>query len=157
VLHLRPLDLEGVEALITASLGAEADDALVHAVHERAGGGPLYVEHLLRDLADRGRLRRDDAGRWTLVDDAAAELPVDLSTLLVSRLDRLPADVADVVQQAAVLGAEVSRVELARLLGDPNKVERAIPVAVAAGIWEVDEDKPERFVFRHALVRDAAY
>ncbi len=157
VLDLRALDLAGVRSLVATLLGGTPSEELVRSLFDRSQGGPLFVEQLVVDLVERGRLDLDDAGRWALTDDRVDELPVDLSTLLVSRLDRLPVDVVDVAQRASVLGNELSCVTLTHLVDEPTAVDRAVPIGSAAGIWEVDADHPDRLVFRHALVRDAAY
>ena len=68
-----------------------------------AEGNPLYAEEYVRMLIDRGHLRHD--GR-PLAAGGRGELPVPESVhgLIAARLDDLPADQKQLLQDAAVLG-----------------------------------------------------
>ncbi len=125
-----------------------------------AEGNPLYAEEYVRMLIDRGHLRHE-GGRWWLM---AADLPVPESVqgLIAARLDDLPSDQKQLLQDAAVLGKVV-------WLG-------ALVAMGGAGRFEVEERlhalerremlRRERrssvggeleYAFRHVLVRDVAY
>jgi hypothetical protein len=78
-----------------------------------------------------------------------------VQALLVARLDRLASDVRSVVQTAAVLGREFEvRVLSAQLRGD-EALPRKVDDAERAAIWSALDAL--RYLFRHALLRDAAY
>ncbi len=157
VVDLRPLEVDGVTTLVTALLGGDANDDLVRLITERSQGSPLFVEHLVTDLTGRGRLDRDAHGLWGLVDSTDDELPVSLSALLISRLDRLPPEVTEVARMASVIGLDVPLAVLASLLDHPADLGATIGIGTAAGIWRMDPDQPDQIAFHHALVRDAAY
>src|SRR5712691_4011985 len=58
---------------------------------ERAGGNPLYLEEVVRDLIATGMLVRDDMA-WRCTEEAAtAQVPSTLHGLLLARVDRLDA------------------------------------------------------------------
>ena len=85
---------------------------------------------------------------------AAAPLPANVRAIFIARLDRLTHDVREVVQGAAVLGREFEVQVLARMLRDqPIRpwVEEAEQAAIWTHLTEV------RYLFKHVLLRDAAY
>ncbi len=86
-----------------------------------------------------------------LTDDII--VPTDVRAVLVSRLDRLEPALRDVVQQASVLGREFELPVLQQMVGE--QVELGLEVAESAAIWQPLTDT--RYLFQHALMRDAAY
>ena len=74
-----------------------------HAPCDGAGGNPLYAEEYVRMLIDRGHLRQD-AGRWRLTAEGELPVPESVHGLIAARLDDLPADQKQLLQDAAVLG-----------------------------------------------------
>jgi tetratricopeptide (TPR) repeat protein len=84
-----------------------------------------------------------------------ATLPTDISAILVSRLDRLNREVREVVQTASVLGREFELRLLSQMLHNdrtlPEKVHHAVEADIFAILTEI------RYIFRHALFREAAY
>jgi class 3 adenylate cyclase/tetratricopeptide (TPR) repeat protein len=153
-LALSGLSREALAALAAAQLGGPADEALLNLLAERADGNPFFAEQILSYLQEEGALSEDSSG-WTLAQERGAFLPDDVHAVLVARLDRLTAEVREVVQTAAVLGREFEvRVLAAMLQNDARlleKVARASEAAIWAAISEI------RYLFRHALLRDAAY
>jgi tetratricopeptide (TPR) repeat protein len=85
-------------------------------------------------------------------------IPATLHDSLMARLDRL-APVKEVAQLGAVLGREVSRDLLAAVagLGDA-RLQAALTQLVAAGLlYQRGEPPATRYLFKHALIQDAAY
>ena len=68
-----------------------------------AEGNPLYAEEYVRMLIDRGHLRHE-GGRWRLAAEATLPVPESVHGLIAARLDDLPADQKQLLQDAAVLG-----------------------------------------------------
>ncbi len=138
---------------VTALLGARGTVVpapLLARVLDRSEGVPLFVEELARLVGD------GDAA-----DTAAAgvAVPATLRELLTARLDRLSPRARETAQLAAVLGREFPRALLeavaardaALLARDMEELGRAGLVLARPGRRE------DGFVFRHALLRDAAY
>jgi len=122
---------------------------------DRAEGNPFFAEQILLYLQEGGRIERAD-GQWRLVgDQPASALPSDVRAIFTARLDRLTGAVKDVVQTAAVLGREFEVRVLAQMLRDdaalPDKVRSAEEEAIWSALSQV------RYIFKHALLRDAAY
>jgi predicted ATPase len=82
-------------------------------------------------------------------------LPVDIRALLVARLDQVSRKVRNVIQTAAVLGREFEVQVLTEMLDDSPEVPEALAQAEQANIWFVTDQ--HRYIFSHALLRDAAY
>ncbi len=150
---LEPLPAADVGQLASQVLGQPAAPILVALLVERAEGNPFFAEQLLFYLRENGLLTASPAG---LAPAGGADaVPLDVRAVLVARIDRLAAQARRVVQTAAVLGREFElRILQAMLAGH---IDVAIPVqeAAAAAIWTALNEM--RYLFRHALLRDAAY
>ncbi|MBK8253889.1 MAG: protein kinase [Polyangiaceae bacterium] len=98
---------------------------------ERAGGHPLFLEELLKELSDSGAIGTQSGGLRLRLDGALA-VPRSLRALIAGRVARLPAELRPVIQGAAVLGEPVPIEVLAVLLGQKvSQVDRS--VAALAG------------------------
>ncbi len=86
---------------------------------------------------------------------AERSLPLDVGAILIARLDSLAQDVRDVVQTASILGREFEVQLLTRMLRGDTDLLQKIAHAEHADIW-IPLDQI-RYIFRHALLRDAAY
>jgi predicted ATPase len=129
--------------------------ALLEILRQRVEGNPFFLEQILRYLQEEGRLEHGPTG-WGIAGDQALEsLPTDISAILVSRLDRLNREVKEVVQTASVLGREFELRLLSQMLHDDKTLPEKIHVAVEADVLSLLTEI--RYIFRHALFRDAAY
>ncbi len=165
------LRLEGLNRAALAALGRERldgalADPLLDLLLARAEGNPFFAEQILLYLRERQQLVEHD-NIWDLTDAlkrAVAErnlpaveaaLPNDVRGVLTARLDRLPPAVKIVVQTAAVLGREFDVRVLASMLRQDAALQDQVAVATRAAIWAAMAEA--RYLFRHALLRDAAY
>ena len=151
-LDLNRLNDEGVRSVAQAVTGGGLSDQLVQFVRERAEGNPFFTEQLVLDLEERGVLVESESG-WDIDPDAAAEVPSGVNAVLIARLDRLAGQVKLVVQTGAVLGREFDVMVLSRMLRAEDSP--AIREAERESIWSALDEL--RYLFRHALLRDAAY
>nr|WP_295658810.1 adenylate/guanylate cyclase domain-containing protein [Polymorphobacter sp.] len=133
---LGPDDMRTLLGAVTVQL----DTATIDGVIERSAGIPLFAEELAALVAVQA-------------DNADARIPATLSDLLMARLGGLGAALP-VAQTAAVLGTECALDLLAKVVGDAESIDGAIARLVATGLIE---PHPTKVVFRHSLVRDAAY
>ncbi|MEZ4404863.1 MAG: AAA family ATPase, partial [Polyangiales bacterium] len=93
---------------------------------ERAGGHPLFLEELLKELSDSGAINTLSGGLRLRLDGAMA-VPRSLRALIAARVARLPAELRGVMQGAAILGAPVPVEVLAAVLGQKvSQVDRVI-------------------------------
>lgn len=120
---------------------------LLERVVAQADGVPLFIEELTRTVLERG-------GR----DDAALTVPATLQASLMARLDRVPV-AKQVAQIASVIGREVPHSLLGEVARVPDSVLRdGLTSLVEAGLMFRRGVSPDIcYMFKHALVQDAAY
>ncbi len=119
---------------------------------ERTDGMPLFVEELTKALLEAG-------GGRTIPTTAEQAIPATLHASLMARLDRLDSSARAVAQAGAVIGREVPH-KLLALVADIGRDELAAALdqlAAAELVLRRDEGESTRYLFKHALVRDAAY
>ncbi|NOT54083.1 MAG: hypothetical protein HOP18_05715, partial [Deltaproteobacteria bacterium] len=158
-LLLHRLEPPQVEGLMTRLAGGKRlpPDVLTHVV-TRADGVPLYVEELTKALLESDLLEeRTDHYRLTRpLSDVA--IPMTLQDSLMARLDRVPA-VREVAQLGAVLGREFAY-EMVHALSviDEQHLRDGLTKLVDAELLHQRGRPPQaKYIFKHALVQDAAY
>ncbi len=144
-----------VSALLEqAVLPAETQQLLL----ERAGGNPLYAEEFVRMLRDRDLL--DEHG--TLRSDAEVPFPESIQALIAARLDTLPQERKQLLQDAAVMG-KVFWAGSVSVMGDrdPREVEQALHELsrkeLVRPARQSSMEGEAEYGFWHLLVRDVAY
>lgn len=155
VIELTGVSPESARTIAVRALGGEMAENLAAWLVEKAEGNPFFVEQLALDLRERGALRRDPAGRWTMAPGDHVQVPTGISAVLAARLDRLTQDVRQVVQSAAVLGREFDVPVLDELLDHDQSLPLKLSLAEQQAIWSALSEM--RYMFRHALLRDTAY
>ena len=143
--RLDELTKKGSERLVRRVLGDSASDALVARLVEQAGGNAFYLEELIR----------------AVVDGKGDRMPPTVLALVQSRLERLEVDARRVLRAASVFGQQFWSGGVTALLGGKGNtstwlaelVEREL-ISRSSSTRFVGEDE---FLFRHALVREAAY
>ena len=160
VLMLSRLSVRHVDELIdlvangTAALPKEA----IEQIRVRADGVPLFIEELTKTVIET-RPVREVSGRFELARPLPPlAIPATLRDSLVARLDRLQPAKA-VAQAGAVLGREFSYELLAAVSRlREGTLRSALDRLGEAGLILPRGAPPEAtYVFKHALVRDAAY
>lgn len=154
-LMLNRLDRAGAAELakeIARGTAVPAD--LVDEIVERADGVPLFVEELTKAVLEAGT-----DGSLAVMAPAALAVPATLHASLMQRLDRLGPTARAVAQVGAVIGREFSHELLAAMAGlDERDLAAALGQLVGAGLVFRRDGSAERgYLFKHALVRDAAY
>jgi class 3 adenylate cyclase/predicted ATPase len=145
-------------AIIARLVGNKALPADVLAeIVGRTDGIPLFVEEMTKAVLEaesEGAARRAVAA----VPSSALAVPASLHASLMARLDRLgPAK--EVAQIGSAIGREFSHTLLAAVArkSEPELVS-ALDGLVQAGLLFRQGDPPQAsYLFKHALVRDAAY
>ncbi len=153
-LDLNTLSREGTRALAEQVLAGPISDALANFLSLKAEGNPLFVEQLTLDLRERALVRRANHA-WDIVSQDVEAVPATINAVLIARLDRLAAQVKAVVQTAAVLGREFEILILSRMLRDDANLTRKVQRAEGEMIWSALNQM--HYIFRHTMMRDAAY
>jgi class 3 adenylate cyclase len=136
---------------IALGAGAVLPDEAIRQVVERCDGTPLFLEEMTRAVIESVAAGEGEG-------NVVPPIPVSVRASLAARIDHLGA-----ARRTAALGAAIGRRFGYRLLAAvanrPETDLRADLRAMAlAGIVERHGTPPDSsYVFRHALVRDAAY
>ena len=145
----RPLSREAVEELILSSTGGRPGPNLT-AKLEGAGGNPLFITELMRQLQEDGVLHIDD----DIADTDASDLPPSLRTTILSRLEGASEPMLEVLRVGSALSS-FGATEIAAVLGKaPLDVVGRLEAARAEGILVESEST---LSFRHDLLREALY
>ncbi|TJV67871.1 MAG: adenylate cyclase, partial [Mesorhizobium sp.] len=137
--------------------GKQLPATVLDQVLSKTEGVPLFVEELTKVVLESGLLEERD-GELVLAGPLPPfAVPATLHDSLMARLDRL-ASVREVAQIGAVIGREFKHELLAAAAGLPDfELERATNELVAAGlVFRRGSNSQVTYVFKHALVRDAA-
>jgi DNA-binding SARP family transcriptional activator len=141
-LQLTGLGTDDVQALLVAQLGSPRDRALAAAVHDRTGGNPFFVVELSRWMVGAHDLHLD-----------SVPVPPSVVEVLRTRLCRLPREIRQVLELAAVAGREVT-LDLLEAAGTPAEdALGALDAAVAVGLV-VEGARAWSWRFTHALVQE---
>jgi class 3 adenylate cyclase/tetratricopeptide (TPR) repeat protein len=138
-----------------APLGSE----IVEEIVERTDGVPLFIEELTRAVLERAGEDRRVTAVLSASPFPAAAVPATLHASLLARLDRIGAAGKEVAQIGAMLGREFSY-ELIQPVAQRSDAELQAALArlTEAGLLFCRGAPPHAsYMFKHALVQDAAY
>lgn len=146
-LRLAELTPKACEKLVREVLGDSVDDKTVSRIVAASEGNPFCIEELVRAEAEG---KRD-------------ETPGSVLAVVSARIDRLDPAARRVLRAASVFGQQFWRGAIGTLVGAERAgevtgwldylAEREIVVKRGRGKFPGDEE----YVFRHSLVREAAY
>jgi class 3 adenylate cyclase/tetratricopeptide (TPR) repeat protein len=158
-LVLPRLARSGTEGLIRQVLAAQSiAPQLVELVVGRTDGVPLFVEELLKSMQQSGAIAVKDGRAWLNGNIADATVPHSLHSILMSRVDALGPN-KRIAQVAACIGREFPLNLLARIAGaNTDHVMRQVDDIVQSELMSKNRSGANpTYIFRHALVCDAAY
>jgi class 3 adenylate cyclase/tetratricopeptide (TPR) repeat protein len=154
-IDLKPLPKNDVHALIRHILG-NVDDDLADFIYREAGGNPLFTIEAIRNTR-RNKIIKQSSGKWYLSKEQTLVFLDDLYGLVMSTIDSLAPDPRLIVDYASVIGYRFSLRILSELLTRPDLKEH-LDYLIAEGyiVLSSDGDDPV-YIFRHNLLKDAAY
>src|SRR5262245_59304321 len=125
---------------------------------ERTDGIPLFVEEMTKAVLEAGGETAAERA-IAAVPSPALAVPASLHASLMARLDRLGGPPKEVAQVAAAIGREFSHALLASVVSQPEaELRSALDRLIAAGLLFRRGVPPHvTYLFKHALVQDAAY
>ena len=135
-------------------------DDLVQEIVARSDGVPLFLEEVTRAVleaagADALRPKAD----VSLAERLGHAVPTTLHASLIARLDRIGSIAKEIAQVGAAIGREFSYEFLAATSQrSPSQLKESLARLVEAGLVFQRGTLPQAtFLFKHALVQDAAY
>jgi class 3 adenylate cyclase/tetratricopeptide (TPR) repeat protein len=159
-LRLGPLNVNQSRELMARVLGSpEVPPGLSHLVEARAEGNPFFIQEILRALIASRMLEKDGTRGWRLAGRSRLSVPDTLRGVVVSRIDRLPAEARETIRVASVLGRTFPLVLLSGVAGLSvdqlgQQVRYLEDVEMLRSM--LHEQEP-RATFTHALIQEAVY
>ena len=157
---LAPLAREDLGRLIADSLHCDPERAtpLARLIHDKTAGNPFFAIQFISALAEEGLLTFDHGqGRWSwdLNRIHAKGYTDNVVDLMVGKLNRLPVETQNALQQLACLGNSADFAMLRMVYQDSNEeMHGQLWEAVRAGLVFRSEDS---YRFLHDRVQEAAY
>ncbi|HRI70582.1 MAG TPA: AAA family ATPase, partial [Polyangium sp.] len=150
-IRLGGLSRRACQALISRIVGTNATDDVVASIVERSAGHPLFLEELVRTVAE---------GASTPTN----ALPETVLAMVQSRMAKLPPEARRVLRAASVFGEDFWRGGVVALLGateTTHDVDHSLQILRDREFIETKRASrfphQTEFRFRHALFREAAY
>ncbi|MGJ5031987.1 ATP-binding protein [Bradyrhizobium sp. HKCCYLS2038] len=158
--RVQPLDTYEANALLDGLIGDDASlDQLKHELVTRTGGNPFFLEEIVRSLIDRKKLVGVHRA-YRLVDAfEQASIPGSVQAVLASRIDRLPAQLRQLLQVAAVIGQQVAPSLLEAVVEIPGSqlhsaMERLRQQEL---MYRIHTLSGPEYTFKHSLTHEVAY
>ena len=163
--HVRSLALNRLgerdgEALVQNLAGNAALTAeMVAEIVERTDGVPLFVEELTKAVLESAEQGDRVAAVLGTASQTALSVPATLHASLMARLDRLGPAAKEIAQIGAVLGREFAYELIEPVAQHPEReLQAALDQLDEAGLLFCRGTPPQAtYLFKHALVQDAAY
>lgn len=157
--NLEPLGKSSAKDMIEGVLGGrKVAEQTVEYIGKRADGVPLFIEELSQMLLEQGYLILS-GDTYQLQENLNEEaVPVTLQALLNARLDKLGL-AKETAQLAAAMGRNFDYDLLVKssLRGEAMVQADLHQLMNADLIYRQRRVQGESYIFRHALIRDAAY
>ena len=157
-LSINRLAQPDVDAIIDRLVGTRSLPANIRRdIIERSDGIPLFVEEMTKAVLET-ESEREAQRAVAAIPSPTLAVPASLHASLMAQLDRLgPAK--EVARIGAVIGREFSHSLVAAVAGKPEpELASALMRLIAAGLLFSQGLAPHaNYVFKHALVQDAAY
>src|SRR5262249_11225787 len=158
-LRLEKLSPDQANAMILEVTGGKkVPDEVCNQLISKTDGVPLFIEELTKTVLESAVLPHS-GDRYVVAGPLAPfAIPSTLHDSLIARLDRF-ASVKEIAQIGAVLGREFSYHLIAAVAQTPPGFLHAAlnQLTAAELIFERGERPDCTYVFKHALVQDAAY
>lgn len=146
-MRLSELTERACRSLVRSTLGDDVSASVTDAIVARAAGNAFYLEELIRAAA---------TGR-------TEELPDTVLAMVQARIERLPPEARRLLRGASVFGETFWRGGVSALMGDADAnvvdewLRHLCDAEVVAARDTASLPGEDEYIFRHALLREAAY
>jgi tetratricopeptide (TPR) repeat protein len=158
--QLRGLNADEVRRMMESIARESGPWGLAEAVHRQTEGNPLFVQEVIRYLAEEGLIARKE-GRWRPTKDTPLEMsiPEGLRDVIGKRLSLLSPECNQLLSVASVIGREFALETLKAVAGiDEDIFVNALKEAVRLSILEERSQRGlVRYRFTHAFFRQTLY
>jgi hypothetical protein len=158
---LRGLNADEVRRMLSGIAGQDVPWGLAEAVHRQTEGNPLFVQEVVRYLAEEGVIEREK-GRWRARSDTPVEMriPDGLRDVIGKRLSGLSESCNKVLSVAAVIGRDFQMEVLQKVAGmSDDELFGALEEARKAAVIEerTGAGAKVHYRFAHAFFRQTLY
>ncbi|MEW6184977.1 MAG: protein kinase, partial [Thermodesulfobacteriota bacterium] len=158
---LRGLNADEVRRMLAGIAGEQVPWSLAEAVHRQTEGNPLFVQEVIRYLAEEGVFVRDK-GRWLPSKDTPVEMriPDGLRDVIGKRLSSLSESCNKVLSVAAVIGRDFRLEVLQQVAGlSEEEIFKALEEARKTAVIEerTGAGAVVNYRFAHAFFRQTLY
>jgi class 3 adenylate cyclase/predicted ATPase len=158
-LTLSRLERPQIEVMATRLAGGKRLPAeVVEHIVQKTDGVPLFVEEMTKAVLGSSVLRAEGDHYALTGPLSEISIPASLHESLMARLDRLPT-LREVAQLGAVLGREFAYEMLRAItaLDEPRLRDVLGRLVEAELLYQRGRPPRSRYIFKHALIQDAAY
>jgi len=163
-INLNILQPSDVRTLAELRLEGPISEEFYELLLRTTNSNPFYLEQVLEYFSESNLLAKED-GAWN-IKNKDIQLSSSINAILTARIDRLSALVKETVKAAAVIGREFelpiltevmkSNEEFSKTNGNfSGLLKEQITQAERGQIWLAMNEL--RYIFRHSLLREAAY
>jgi tetratricopeptide (TPR) repeat protein len=158
---LRGLNADEVRRMLSGIAGQDVPWGLAEAVHRQTEGNPLFVQEVVRYLAEEGIIERKE-GRWRARSDTPVEMriPDGLRDVIGKRLSGMSESCNKVLSVAAVIGRDFQMEVLQKVGGmSDDELFGALEEARKAAVVEEKTGAGAKVSYRfaHAFFRQTLY
>jgi tetratricopeptide (TPR) repeat protein len=148
--------------MLTSITGQEVPWGLAEAVHRQTEGNPLFVQEVVRYLAEDKAITRGEGGRWQVTRDTPIEMriPDGLRDVIGRRLSGLSEGCNRLLSVAAVIGRDFRLEVLQKVAGmSDEELFKALEEARKAAVVEerAGAGAVVNYRFAHAFFRQTLY
>jgi Nif-specific regulatory protein len=161
-IDLKPLGADGVADLLASMVPFEERPTdLARVLAEQTGGNPLYLEELVKTLAEEGALKRGER-TWTAESSAieATRLALSLSRILERQLASLSSHEREILDALAVFNRPASPSLLGSVLGrTTDEIAQCLGPLANRNLLTIEVDRvgQTRAGLAHSRIRQAVY
>ncbi len=152
---LPPLSRSETDQLVRGLLGSSqpVSSGILGTAAAFSEGNPLYVEELVRTMIQAGDIYQV-GGVWKREGARELRVPGSVQEMVRQRSETMTPEARRLLTVAAVAGREFDFEVLAEVAGQgETKLVAGLKELIGAGL--ISEERPDRFTFRHALLREA--
>ena len=158
---LRGLNADEVRRMLSGIAGQDVPWGLAEAVHRQTEGNPLFVQEVVRYLAEEGIIEREE-GRWRAKSDTPVEMriPDGLRDVIGKRLSGLSESCNKALSVAAIIGRDFQMEVLQKVAGmSDDELFGALEEARKAAVIEerTGAGAKVNYRFAHAFFRQTLY
>ncbi len=155
---LQDLSPEEIQEMLASLLQTTAvPKDLQRFVQDKVGTNPFYLEEMINSLIESGMLQFDGAN-WRLTGSLnKADIPSNIQSVILGRIDRLEDAAKSLLQEASVIGRTVPYEALKNISRHADNLDQLLERLEALDLLRSTSQDKQKYVFKHAMIQDVVY